>query len=102
MPRQGDPNWGRSKLQATGLEILITILSLCALVWAMAESVNYARELGRPLGFAGFLELWFREAALVVLAAVFALTLLCVRLWRLLHRFFSGPRRLDDPPGGES
>ena len=68
----------------------------------MAESASYARELGRPLGFVGFLELWFRETALVVLAAVFVLTLLCVRLCRLLRRYFSGPRRLNVLPGGGS
>ncbi len=98
MPPPNDPDWGRSKPRAAVLEIVVTILSLCAIVWGMIASVSYARELGRPLGFVGFLELWFREAALLALFAVALLTALCMRLWRLLRSAIREPHRTDDPP----
>ncbi len=78
--------------RTAGLELLVVIASLCILAWGMAESISYGRELGRPLGVIGFLELWFREVILVGLAVAAVVAYLCLRLWRPMRHFTGADR----------
>lgn len=102
MSLHDDPDWGRSRPSTAGLEVVLTTLSICALVWAMVESVNYGRELGRPLGFVGFMELWFREVLAIASVAVVTLVVLSARLWRLLRRIFGERHQPDKSRSGDT
>jgi hypothetical protein len=89
MSNQDDPHWGRSKPGSAGLEILVVVLSFAAIGWGMVEAISYGREIGRPLGAIGFVELLFRESLMLGFCMLGALAMACALLWRLLRRAFS-------------
>jgi hypothetical protein len=96
MPNQDDPNWGRSKPRSANLEILVVVLSLAAIVRGMIEAISYAREIGRPLGVIGLLELFFRESLMLGAFMLGVLAMACALLWRLLRRVFSKAPKAGD------
>ncbi len=89
MSNQDDPDWDRSKPRSAGLEIVVVVLSFAAIAWGMVEAISYGREIGRPLGAIGFLELFFRESLMLGAFMLGALAMACALLWRLLRRVFS-------------
>ncbi len=96
MSTQHDPDWGRSKPRSAGAEILVVVLSLAALVWGIVEALSYGREIGRPLGVAGFVELFFRESLMLAFVMLGVVAIACALLWRLVRRVFSRERKTSN------
>jgi len=101
MSTQDDPDWGRSRPHSAGAEILVVVLSLAAMVWVMVEAVSYGREIGRPLGVIGFVELFFRESLMLAFVMLAVLAIACASLCRLVRRFFIKGRKTADGRASE-
>ncbi len=66
------------------------------MVWGMLYAISYGREIGRPLGVIGFLELFFRESLMLAFVMLGVLAMACALLWRLLRRVFSKAPKAGD------
>ena len=101
MSTQDDSDRGRSRPHSAGAEILVVVLSLATMVWVMVEAVSYGREIGRPLGAIGFVELFFRESLMLAFVMLGVFAVACASFWRLVRRVFSKGRSTADGRASE-
>jgi len=80
---------------------LVLAIAVCVVVWAMFEAVSYAREIRRPLGIVGFLELFFRESIMLGLATLGAVVLVFAWIYRAMGRFWARIRGNRSDPANE-
>ena len=72
------------------------------MAWSMFEAVSYAREIGRPLGVIGFLELFFRESIMLCVATLGALAIGVASIYQAIARMRRKIRALEShPPNDE-
>jgi hypothetical protein len=71
------------------------------MAWSMFEAVSYAREIGRPLGVVGFLEMFFRESIMLGIAALGAVAILVAWSFQAMARLWRKTRGTGSHPPNE-
>ncbi len=64
----------------------------------MFEAVRYAREIGRPLGVVGFLELFFRESIILGVATLGAVAVVVAWIYQAMVRIWGKIRGSGSHP----
>ena len=68
---------------------------------SMFEAVSYAREIARPLGVAGFLELFFRESIMLGVATLGAVAIVVAWTYQAMARLWGKMRGTGSHPANE-
>jgi len=102
MTTQRDPDWGRSKPRSHAAELLVSVGAIGVTIWAMAEAISYAHEIGHPPGIVGFLELFFRESIMLGLVTLGAVAAVVALIYRAMRRLYDKVRRTASTPANEA
>jgi hypothetical protein len=97
-----DPDWGRSNPRSQGAEFLVLAVAVFVVAWAMLEAVSCAREIGRPLGIVGFLELFFRESIMLGVATLGAVAVVVAWIYQAMIRLWGKIRGTGSDPANEA
>ena len=80
---------------------MVLALAICVMAWSMFEAVSYAREIGRPLGVVGFVELFLRESIILGVATLGAVAIVVAWIYLAIVRLWGKIRGVEFHPAND-